>query len=138
MMSDGNNTEFIVIDDDPINNMICSKFIQMMIPGSEIQTFTNPEKGIEHLAGHRIGDNNHTILFLDINMPSLTGWEVLKKVELFPDAIKEKLRIFMLSSSVDQQDKEQAANNPLVLGYISKPLSKDKLMAVINGQNMFN
>jgi two-component system chemotaxis response regulator CheY len=124
---------FIIIDDDQLNNMICSRIIDLTLPGSGISTFTSPENGVDYLSSNYITPrDNPAILFLDINMPSLTGWDVLDKISAFPERVKENLKIYMLSSSVDQQDKEKAGNHPLVSGYVTKPLSKVKLMAIFD------
>ena len=130
-MSQEIKRDFIVIDDDAINNMICYKIIELTIPGSHIMTFTSPEKGVDHIRNnHLINDNHDAVVFLDINMPSLTGWDVLEKIESYPEPARKSLKIYMLSSSVDQQDREKADKHPLVLGYITKPLSKAKLQAI--------
>jgi len=124
--------DFIVIDDDPINNMICFKIIELTIPGCDVRTFTNPEKGLDHIRRNYPTKNEKgTILFLDINMPGITGWNVLEKIETFAAAAKDMISIYMLSSSVDLSDKEKADNHPMVNGYITKPLSKAKLLHLL-------
>jgi CheY-like chemotaxis protein len=126
--------DFIVLDDDAVNNLICEKIIQTTFPGAIVQTFTEPEMGLEHiLATYAEGNSHNAILFLDINMPSLNGWEVLDKLDEFPDVVKGHVKIFMLSSSVDPLDTEKARDNPLVSGYIMKSLSQTKLQAVFTG-----
>lgn len=123
--------DFIVIDDDPINNMICSEFINLTISGTEIRTFTDPEKGLQYLtAKYAEYTEQQTVLFLDINMPFLSGWDVLERLEGFPDCVKKHLTVFMLSSSLDVKDKEKANAHPLVSGYISKFLSPEKLKEI--------
>jgi CheY-like chemotaxis protein len=125
--------DFIVIDDDPMNNIICSKIIEITIPGATTITFTSPEKGLEYiLETFTVNNANDAILFLDINMPYLNGWQVLDRFQTFPKATKDKVNIFMLSSSVDTKDKELSDNNLLVSGFITKSLSQDKLREVFS------
>ncbi len=122
------NRDFIVIDDDMINNMICKRIIELCIPGSKTYTFTNPVMGLDHLTNHlKSALNQETVLLLDINMPSMSGWDVLDKISDLPEHLRSNLKTYMLSSSVDIYDKMKAAENPLVSGYIEKPLSKDKI-----------
>ncbi len=123
--------DFIVIDDDPINNTICKKIIELSIPDVVVHTFTSPEEGIEYIrsAYPDIADTQ-AILFLDINMPTLTGWDVLDIMTNFADPVKNKVKVYILSSSVDSLDIEKAGSNPLVKGYITKSLSKAKLQAI--------
>jgi len=130
-MNDNSLPDFIIIDDDPINNLICQKMIELTIQGATVHTFTIPEKGLEYIMSAYIVENaKNAILFLDINMPHLNGWDVLERFKNFPDLVKQHIKIYMLSSSVDPQDQEKAGDSPLVSGFISKPLSQAKLHAV--------
>ena len=67
------------------------------------------------------------IVFLDINMPVLSGWDVLSKFTNFPDEIKNQFTIYILSSSVAVEDKEKADKCPLVAGFVEKPLTAELL-----------
>jgi hypothetical protein len=55
---------------------------------------------------------------------------VLDKFAEMPELIEPNFTIYVLSSSVDPGDKEKAANNKLVSGYLEKPLSRDKLKSM--------
>ncbi|MDR3679429.1 MAG: response regulator [Flavipsychrobacter sp.] len=128
------NINYIVIDDDPINNMICRKIIKLTIPDTNVDTFIQPEKGLDHiLSAYSKADAPNAILFLDINMPTLTGWEVMERFKDFPEEVKQHITIYILSSSVDLQDREKAENDPYVKDYIIKPLSQAKLRDINNG-----
>ncbi len=124
---------FMIIDDDPINNHICSKYINMVFSHVKIQTFTDPEKGLEYIeTNYPIIDADKTILFLDINMPLLTGWEVMEKITQFPDALKDHYIIFVLSSSVAKEDQQKAEDSPYIFGFIEKPLTTAQLQAILH------
>ena len=60
-------------------------------------------------------------------MPYLSGWEFLEAFDLFDTAIKEQYDIYILSSSVAQNDIDLAKENPYVIDFIEKPLNKAKL-----------
>lgn len=116
--------DFMVIDDDPVNNKICSIIIQKLYPGKQVTSFTDPEAALAFIPEkYGAADANKVILLLDINMPILNGWDVLDRLEVMPTAITDLFRIFILSSSVDLYDKQKAQSNKLVSGYIEKPLS---------------
>ena len=96
----------------------------------EVLTFQIPEKGFEFIENEYSKEyvESITILFLDINMPTWSGWAFLENFEHLASEIKKQIRIYMLSSSVDQKDMERALNNGNVCDYIKKPLNKNKLL----------
>ena len=123
---------FISIDDDEVFNMISEHNIKADYPDAEVHTFLYPEKGLDFLRDE-IVDGADYIVLLDINMPTMTGWEVLEAIEDFDAGLKEKLRIYILYSSVNPLDKELADNNSLVSGYIEKPLNRKLLAEIMAG-----
>ena len=60
------------------------------------------------------------LIFLDINMPVMSGWELLEHLQAHPNP--EKFFVIMVTSSVDSKDHERARSYPQVLGYFEKPL----------------
>ena len=115
---------FIVVDDDPVNNSICRKVITRIFPNADVMTFTEPETGLAYIISTFSKPNvGRAILFLDINMPTMTGWEFIERFEKFGTTIKEQLYIYVLSSSVNSVDKEKAKHNRNIVDYIEKPLS---------------
>ncbi|UPT68876.1 MAG: response regulator [Sphingobacteriales bacterium JAD_PAG50586_3] len=63
-------------------------------------------------------------------MPSLSGWDVLRKFKINLHQLAPQISIYILSASMDSADKWHAEENELVKGYISKPLSKNKILAL--------
>jgi two-component SAPR family response regulator len=124
-------THFIVIDDESLNNLICKKLTKITFPSAEIKTFTDPEAGLSYLkSNYTTSAIPKTLLFLDINMPSMSGWEFMDEFERFDPSIKEHIDIYILSSSVDPSDKKRAQMNPYILGFIEKPLTRDWLKSL--------
>ncbi len=124
---------FVVIDDDLINNMLCKVVIGGIAPNCEIQTFNMPEDGLEFFKDGYTNNGVPTVLFLDINMPTWSGWEFLAFFDDLDKDIKDQVIIFMLSSSVDPSDKERAIDNRNVTGYLEKPLTTEKIAAILEG-----
>jgi CheY-like chemotaxis protein len=125
---------YIVIDDDPHNNLSCTIAIKSAVSHADIQCFTVPEDGLEYIESEYVKNNEAvpTVLFLDINMPSMTGWEVLERFKDFPVPVKEHITIYILSSSVSPIDQDLAHANPFVADYIIKPLTKLKVLQIVN------
>jgi CheY-like chemotaxis protein len=118
---------FLLIDDDPSNNLLTKISIKKTIEGADVVDYTMPENGIQFIVDEYTENPVQTVLFLDINMPTLSGWDVLDKFAEMPELIVPNFSIFILSSSVDPSDKEKAATSPLVKGYLEKPLTRDVL-----------
>lgn len=131
-MEKNSSARFMIIDDDPINNHICSKYIDLAFPGAYTISFTNPEEALGHIHSvYALPETAEAILLLDINMPILTGWEVLDRFANFPDEIKKKFRIYILSSSIAWEDKNLADEHPLVSGFIEKPITTEQLQSLL-------
>ena len=123
---------FIVIDDDPINNFLCETMLVNSFPKSPVKIFEDPVIAVEHLQTQPVDKAiDNTIILLDINMPTLNGWAVLKKFANLPDEIKQHYKIFLLTSSISIKDKERAGMDPYVLGFLEKPLSDEHMEEVI-------
>ena len=119
----------VLIDDDEINNLVCQLVIQQTAPAARLQTFTSPHQGLEYLEKHcarPISQTDPAVLLLDINMPQMSGWQILDALSKNESAVRQGVRIYILSSSVNQKDKDHAGAYPLVAGFISKPLTEDK------------
>jgi CheY-like chemotaxis protein len=68
-------------------------------------------------------------ILLDINMPKMNGWQFLNALQA--SSLKAKSKIYILSSSIDETDITTAKTHPLVIDFIEKPLSLDKLAEII-------
>jgi two-component SAPR family response regulator len=126
------NISFIIIDDDYVSNLICRKIVKHVLPEVNLQSFTNPEEALAYIKSfYAYPCKNKTILLLDINMPILSGWDFIERFENFDTYIKEQLKIYMLSSSIDQCDKDNAVKNKNVCGYIEKPLTIEIIEKIV-------
>ncbi len=63
------------------------------------------------------------LVFLDINMPEMSGWDVLDELKDHNEILIKFMTIYMISSSIDLTDKNKSIDNPLVKAFVSKPLS---------------
>ena len=118
----------LLIDDCDIDNFISSRLIKKIHGAAEAICKTSAEEGLQYL---QLGIEGKVeipeIIFLDIRMPSMDGFEFLREFAKLNPNVKSKCSIFMLSSSIDQRDIERAKKNPHVVDFITKPLSMDKL-----------
>ena len=121
--------QFLIVDDDPQNNSLSRMAIRKVLGNVPVKDFEVPETGLEYIGkDFETGSSDEkTVLLLDINMPTMTGWEFLEEFDKLSENIKMQFQIYMLSSSVDPSDIERATSNPLVTDFIEKPLNKEDL-----------
>src|SRR5215210_5931827 len=101
-------TRFIIVDNDPVNNLLCTLTIKDVADEIEIKTFNFPVTAFEYLATEYLNTKNFTVLLLDINMPFWSGWDFLDNFEMLEDEIKRQIKIYIISSSIDTSDKHRA------------------------------
>ena len=115
-----------LVDDDPINNLINRRLLGKTGIGERIEEFLSGQDALGKITELNPADS--LLIFLDINMPVLNGWEFLNKyLEIYPERAD---KIVILSSSIDFQDRQRADGYQIVSGFLEKPLTIDK----INGQ----
>lgn len=111
-----------LIDDDNVTNMLNRYFLEEHFTHLEINSFTKARLALNELMqSTEIPD----VIFLDINMPEMNGWEFLE--ELSSSSLPKLPEIYLLSSSVDPSDELNARSIAKVKGFISKPLEYEKI-----------
>jgi len=126
--------EFIIIDDDAINNKICRKIIEKTYPDIEISDFIDPQEGFNYLAGKysQKGSDRKAILLLDITMPVMDAWEFLEQFDKLDQSTKSRVKVHILSSSVNKNDMTRAQSNKNVEYYLIKPLTKESIRLIVH------
>jgi two-component SAPR family response regulator len=129
--------DFIIIDDDAINNMLCRKIIEKNYPGSQIADFTDPEEGFHFMVNKysNPGRDEKVILLLDINMPVMDAWDFLTLFEGVNELVKDRVKIHILSSSVNKADMARAQSDKNVEYYLIKPLTKESIKLIVHVVN---
>jgi CheY-like chemotaxis protein len=122
------------IDDDPITLMLCKKVITKSSFANEIITAQNGEEALQFFNTIKYSNTNSALqknpqlIFLDLNMPVMGGWEFL---DLF---IKDDYsdfntttKVIILSSTIDPDDIEKAKTYPIIIDFLSKPITQSML-----------
>jgi CheY-like chemotaxis protein len=104
----------LLIDDDNINNFVNRKLIERFSGDVEIKDFLRAEDALDYLK-----DGNHAdIIFLDLTMPGMGGWGFLEKYE----GSGYNIPVFILTTSIDPNDKVRAEQYRCIEGFFVKPL----------------
>ena len=96
--------------------------------------FSNGLKAINFLKDEMGNKENiPDVLFLDINMPVMDGWEFLEEYLLIKPMMPKSVVIYMVSSSVDEKDVIKSKSISALSGYLVKPISSQNIMEIILG-----
>lgn len=117
--------KILLVDDDDIFLMLAKINIEKTLPNATIFTASNGEEAIEFLINQK---QEVDVIFLDLNMPIMGGWDFLEQMR-----VREKIdqKIFVVTSSIDPGDKKRAEEDPLVTSMVEKPLDRHKLSLAI-------
>lgn len=119
-----------LIDDDPVSIFTVKTMVKKVSPETEFSSFTEADYALEEIVEEIQKGSVPDILFVDINMPIMDGWDFLKELEAYADSLKDT-KIFVLSSSVNPADRDRAENCQMVTGYIIKPITREYLSTLI-------
>jgi CheY-like chemotaxis protein len=132
-----------LIDDDNVSHLVNQKilnhYLRNRLPvNARLLSFSSAETALDYLRDAITGEQWSElpeVIFLDIAMPILGGWEFLDKLqELLADKPAElwngKLRVYILTSSNSPLDKDRTAHYPMVRRYIEKPLHETLLSSL--------
>lgn len=121
----------MLVDDNEIDNIINEKIIEANGFADSILVYQTGQEALDYLAENQNDDESlPEIIFLDINMPIMDGFQWLEDFERFTDLVKTKCRIIMLSSSISPKDIDRAASSRYVKKYLNKPLNSRYLDAI--------
>lgn len=130
----------LCIDDDPITLMLCKKVISKAEFSKTIDSVNNGEQALLYFKEIlEIKETINNIIaqipeftLLDLNMPVMNGWEFLDSISTKEfEALHPFLKIIILSSSIDPKDIERSKKYPIVIKFLSKPITKEKLNSIL-------
>ena len=120
---------FFLIDDDTTSNFLDSKLIGNYMIAEKLKVFNYAIIALDELKQMVLTDSSGfpELILLDIQMPFMNGWQFIEEFQKFPAAFLKKCKLFMFSSSINPKDIEKSKTYEVVAGFISKPLTTDKL-----------
>ena len=128
------NKVIMLIDDNGIDNFINEKVVKQNNFTKDVSVHSSAKSAMELLKNLDKTDENvlfdlvPSYIFLDINMPILDGFYFLDEFELLSRKIKSRIKIVMLTSFINPEEKEKFYSYERTMKCLSKPLSADDLV----------
>ncbi|WP_026461995.1 response regulator [Adhaeribacter aquaticus] len=119
----------LLVDDD----RICLRLLEYWLINTsfarELIPFTDGKQAFEYLKSNADApiEQAPNLIFLDLDMPEMTGWEFIKIFPIHFPHLLNQTKIVVISSTMDTKDIEDFELNPLVIKFIMKPLNKSGL-----------
>lgn len=120
-----------IIDDSEMDNFLNKTILQTIHYAHTIDSFCNPAvalKDLQMVSKNGEKEKIPEVIFLDINMPLMNGFEFLEEFEKLPQDLFSHVRFYLISSSEDPEDVEKIKKFPKILRYLNKPLDKNQLI----------
>jgi CheY-like chemotaxis protein len=109
----------MIVDDDPIFVMLNKLRIKTSNLAENPTSFTNGKAAFDALINDKEEEDSY-LVFLDLNMPIMDGWDLLNAIQNSP--IAHKVYVVLVTSSIDVTEKQRAKNYPQVIGFYEKAI----------------
>lgn len=117
-----------IIDDDKIYQFTLMRIINDNKQAEKIITFSDGEKAIQYLNDHKATNENiPDIIFLDLNMPIMDGWQFIEEYTSLTTEIEKEIVIYMWSSIINAIDIERASKISEIYKCIIKPMKLEEI-----------
>jgi CheY-like chemotaxis protein len=133
IMTDMNQKITCIIDDDEIYLFSVKKVIEVNKLSDKVLEFKNGQDALEFFTQYHNNDELlPDVIFLDINMPVMNGWEFIEEFRKIRQTISKQITVYVVSSSVDKTDVDKARALPAVHDYLTKPITASQLKSIYN------
>lgn len=121
----------MLVDDNETDNFISKRIIEITGFAKEVVVTNSGKAALDYLEENKGNtDRLPDLIFLDINMPIVDGFVFLYEFESFPEEVRNKCKVIILSSSDNKRDIDKIINNDHVIKFITKPLTEEALNEV--------
>ncbi|MDT0648619.1 response regulator [Autumnicola edwardsiae] len=126
-----------IIDDDKIYVNLVKKIIEIKQLSENLLIYKNGKEALDYfkyILNGMTEDRLPEIIFLDLNMPVMDGWEFLNEFVKIKNNFKKKVTLYVVSSSIDPRDLERAKSINMVTDYLIKPIELKKFEKIFGRQ----
>ena len=123
----------MLVDDNPNDNFFHEREIKKTSQETIVITKSSGIDALHYLKEKKDDeDMQPDMIFLDINMPGMNGWEFLQEYNKLDKALQSRVIVIMLTTSGNPDDQERAKSWNFVSDFIIKPLTREKMKDLIN------
>ena len=122
-----------LIDDDPSFRFLTRKLCEK-IPGiHELEEYEDIYDALRFfMANKKQQEQLPDVILLDLDFPTLNGWEFLEGFIDLEQTLSKDIRIYLVSSSILKSDHEKAKEYEIIHGFIHKPLEMEELKKIVS------
>lgn len=122
---------FLLIEDNLIDQLVIKQLLKKMLDATEteVNITNNGVEALQWLSTHQ--DLQQLIILLDIQMPVMNGFDFLNAYDKLNDQLKKVIQIYVLSSTLDQDEIKKIKENNYVRGFLNKPLPIEEFKKTI-------
>ena len=125
------NLNIFLVDDDNIYQFTAKKTLESMGLSKHVSIFPDGEKAISFIKQHLSDPETlPDIIFLDINMPVMDGWQFVDEFQRLD--LPKKIALYMVSSSVDENDMKRSKDYQVIDDYIIKPVGRSRFEQLLS------
>ncbi|MFV9483394.1 response regulator [Christiangramia sp. OXR-203] len=125
-----------IIDDDKIYVNLVKKIIEIKKLSENLLIYKNGKEALDYfkktMSSVTHEDLLPDIIFLDLNMPVMDGWEFLNEFLKIKNNLNKKITLYVVSSSIDPRDLERVKSFNMVTDYLIKPIELKKFEKIFD------
>jgi CheY-like chemotaxis protein len=120
----------LLIDDDEVFNFVHKRIIQRIELGVDVMVIDSCRSALDYFSNSDLVMPD--LIFLDINMPEMNGFDFLDAVSSLPSEVTSKMKVVFVTSSLNEADVVKAHSYPMVVGFQDKPLNAEVIAKLLN------
>jgi CheY-like chemotaxis protein len=127
---------FIVIDDSKLDCFIAEKIIKNTGCCEGVRSFLLASEALQYIRTAAPSGKRDTIVLVDIQMPVMNGFDFVEEFEKMPDTTTGNYLVYIISSSINENDLNRVTNYKSVIQFINKPLTSNNLKQILQAQGI--
>jgi CheY-like chemotaxis protein len=121
--------KILLIDDDDVFNFVHKRIIERIESEVDVVVINSCRNALDYLIACE--SNLPDLIFLDINMPEMNGFDFLEECLKLPNDISLRMKVIFVTSSLNEADVKKANSYPMVIGFQDKPLNAEGISRLL-------